>query len=124
MLPVFVTIVLGCIDFGRFAHAYIAVTNAARVGAGFGMMQRVTVGTTANWQSQIRAAAAEELAHVMLSDNAIATDLQVTATQISEPNGIWRVQVTVVYPFESAISWPFLPDRVDLGRTVVMRGIR
>ncbi len=30
ILPLFLLIVLGCIDYGRFAHTYIAVTNGAR----------------------------------------------------------------------------------------------
>ena len=36
ILPLLVTIIFACIDLGRFAHTYIAVTNAARAGAGFG----------------------------------------------------------------------------------------
>src|SRR2546423_13511130 len=35
LLPVLTTIVLGCVDFGRFAYNYIAVTNAARAGAAY-----------------------------------------------------------------------------------------
>ena len=30
------TLLLGAVDFGRFAYNYIAVTNAARAGAAFG----------------------------------------------------------------------------------------
>ena len=32
ILPLLMTIVLGCVDYGRFAYDYIAVTNAARAG--------------------------------------------------------------------------------------------
>jgi Flp pilus assembly protein TadG len=32
ILPLFITIVLSCVDFGRFAYTYIAVSNAARAG--------------------------------------------------------------------------------------------
>src|SRR3972149_9802487 len=34
-LPLLILILLGTIDFGRFAYAAIAVTNAARTGAAF-----------------------------------------------------------------------------------------
>ena len=33
ILPLLVLIVLGAVDFGRFANTYIAVTNACRAGA-------------------------------------------------------------------------------------------
>jgi Flp pilus assembly protein TadG len=33
ILPLMLILVLGCVDFGRFAYSYIAVTNAARAGA-------------------------------------------------------------------------------------------
>src|SRR5438034_6510408 len=49
LLPVLVLIVLGCIDFGRFAYNYIAVTNAARAGAAYGMMNNYTSSTLSNW---------------------------------------------------------------------------
>ena len=36
MMPVFLLLVLGCIDCGRFVNASIAIANAARAGAGSG----------------------------------------------------------------------------------------
>jgi hypothetical protein len=124
ILPLFITIVLGCVDFGRFAHSYIAVSHAARAGAGHGMMKRVTAATMANWQNEIRQAVQDEMAHVMASDTLDVTDLQVTATHATDPNGLWRVRVVVVYPFETVVAWPVLPGRVDMRRAVEMRGIR
>ena len=47
ILPLLVTIVLGCVDFGRFAYNYIALTNAARAGAAFGCMNVYTTATQA-----------------------------------------------------------------------------
>ncbi len=35
VLPLLLTIVLGCIDLGRFAYAATAVANAARAGGTF-----------------------------------------------------------------------------------------
>jgi Flp pilus assembly protein TadG len=124
VLPLFVTIVLGCVDFGRFAHSYIAVSNAARAGAGHGMMKRATTATMANWQTEIGQAVQDEMAHVMASDGALEADLQVTATHTSETGGLWRVRVEVTYPFETIVPWPLLPQHIDLRRAVVMRGIR
>ena len=45
ILPVLMTIVLGCVDFGRFAYNYIAVTNAARAGASYAIMNNYSPTT-------------------------------------------------------------------------------
>jgi Flp pilus assembly protein TadG len=124
VLPLFLTIVLGCIDFGRFAYSYIAVANAARAGAGTGMMQRVTAATAANWQSLVQQAVTEEMEQVMISDAADPADLQVSATHVVETSGLSRVSVVVVYPFETVVPWPLIPDSIQLRQSVVMRVIR
>ncbi|HYW78410.1 MAG TPA: TadE family protein, partial [Thermoguttaceae bacterium] len=54
------TLVLGAIDFGRFAHGYIAVTNAARAGAGFASMHGVTTTTLPVWELRTREAVVTE----------------------------------------------------------------
>src|SRR3954464_2588897 len=61
ILPILVTIVLAAIDFGRFAHTHMAVTNSARVGAGYACMHPFTTGTQALWQANIRAAMKKEM---------------------------------------------------------------
>jgi Flp pilus assembly protein TadG len=40
LTPVILLILLGAIDFGRVFYSYITITNAARVGAQFGMDPR------------------------------------------------------------------------------------
>ena len=49
VLPVMVTLLLGTVDFGRFAYTQIAVTNAARAGAAFGSMNPYSSATQTNW---------------------------------------------------------------------------
>src|SRR5437773_2610791 len=49
LLPVLATIVLACVDLGRFAYNYIAVINSARAGAAYGMMNNYTASTLATW---------------------------------------------------------------------------
>src|SRR5574340_571234 len=61
ILPVLITIVLGCVDFGRFAYTYIAVTNAARVGAGLASCKPYSTDARPQWEAEIRAAVAGEL---------------------------------------------------------------
>jgi Flp pilus assembly protein TadG len=124
ILPLLITIVLGCIDFGRFASTYIAVTNAAREGASFGSMNPVTSVTQAAWDQAIRDLVVAEMGS--LYDPARAADLQVSAQVVEEggASGEKRVSVTVSYVFQTAVGWPLLPQNVTLTRTVQMRVIR
>ena len=125
LLPVLVTIGLLCVDFGRFAHHYTAVTNAARVGAALGSVTPVTDVTYRAWSQEIRQAVVDEL-----SGNAWFEEANLVMPRpqsINENDGMRRVRVEVRYPFETVLRWPFLPDynkRVILKRVVIMRGIR
>lgn len=121
ILPLLVTLVLGCVDFGRFAHSYLAVTNAARAGAGLGGMKPYTPATYAAWQDQVRQAVVEEMSGLGSFD---ASRLSVTVTGITEANGDQRVQVEVRYPFQTIIDWPGIPADVTLRRVVVVPMIR
>src|SRR4051812_6299853 len=95
VLPLLVTLVLGCVDFGRFASTHIAVTNAARAGAGYGCVNPWTSVTYGNWQAKVRQAAADEMASIPGFAQG-----QVNATGIAESGGLWRVQVEVRCPFQ------------------------
>src|SRR3954454_22163998 len=62
ILPVLMMIVFGCVDFGRFAYDLIAVTNAARAGAAYGIMNNYSTSTRATWNSNVVKAAKAEMA--------------------------------------------------------------
>src|SRR5262245_46343760 len=96
ILPVLLLIVLGAIDFGRFAYSYIALTNAARAGAGLGCVNPYTPGTYSNWQTQLKQAVAEEMSQLPGFDSA---QLSTTVTGVPETGGMWRVEVQATYPF-------------------------
>jgi Flp pilus assembly protein TadG len=119
VLPVLITIVLACVDFGRFGYMYIAVSNSARAGAGAGYLKKVSSRTLTNWRNEIRAVATSELSGQMHFD---ATRLTIPDPQvIVEGNGMRRVQVQVSYRFSMLVPWPFLPNEFQLSRTVEMR---
>jgi Flp pilus assembly protein TadG len=125
-LPVLMLIVLGAIDFGRFAYYYIAVTNVARAGGAYGIMNPYTTATQSSWQTQVQQAAADEMAQMTGFDS---SKLTTTVTATSEvATGLWRVQVTSQYPFKTIVNWPGVPTSngtpVNLTRTVVLRAIR
>src|SRR5215213_2578227 len=107
ILPILVTIVLAAIDFGRFAHSHIAVTNSARVGAGYACMHPFTSGTQSLWQAKIREAAKNEMQGVVNYDDTLLT---MTSPQVTtDSDGQKRVRVEVKYPFQTLVTWPFVP---------------
>lgn len=120
ILPLLITIVLGCIDFGRFAYAYISVTNAAREGAGFASMHPPPQTDPGPWITAIRTAVLSELGS-LFDPNKVTV---VSPNPSNDGSGAKRVQVVVSYPFEMVVSWPFLPNSLTLTRSVEMRMIR
>ena len=123
--PVLVTLMLFIADFGRFAHTYIAVSNAARAGASIASFNAPTPGSKPLWDFVIRQAVEDELATNTWFDS---VNLVVAVpVVIDEGNGLRRVEVDVTYPFQTIFNWPFLPgynDPVNLRRVVVMRLVR
>ncbi len=121
LLPVLMTLVLGCVDFGRFAYSYIVVTNAARAGASFATVNPYTPETFALWQSGIQGAVTQEMAGVNQFN---AQALTVQTTVIVNADQSWSAQVAVSYPFQTLISWPGIPSSLNLQQTAVMESIR
>jgi Flp pilus assembly protein TadG len=127
ILPVLLAIVLGCVDFGRFAYTYIVVTNAARVGAGFASANPFTVMTRPDWENDIRKAVVAEICSPSNEQSTLDAADALTKTTFlvtTETNGQRRVRLTVSYPFEMEVQWPFLPEKVrnmEIEQTVEMR---
>src|SRR4051812_20109961 len=100
ILPGLMMIILGCVDFGRFAYDLIAVTNAARAGAAYGIMNNYSSTTLAAWKTNVIATAKAEMADYT------ATDINATATiPTPDANGLRRVNVTVSYTFRTIVNW-------------------
>jgi len=121
VLPLVMLVTLGCIDLGRFAYSYIAVTNAARAGAGFAMMNSYDANTQAAYLTKVQQAAADEMTG---QTGFIPANLTVTPTIIDEGSGDKRIRVVASYPFQTIITWPGIPHNLTLQRTVAMRKIR
>ena len=127
LLPLLITIVLACIDFGRLAYTHIAVTNAAREGAYIGSFNPVTTASLPNWEAVIQQATLNELAQLELEDidnNRFPESVGIVATLIKEDGRNDRVRVSVSYPFETIVNWPGIPSDVTISRAVEMRFIR
>jgi hypothetical protein len=120
ILPVLITIVLGCVDFGRFAHTHIAVTNAARVGAAFGAVTPMMPNTQSAWAQILRQRVIDEMG------SGFDPELITIATPVitTDPGNLRRVRVQVSYPFQMLVDWPLLPASMTLTQAVEMRVIR
>ena len=122
ILPVLITIVLGCVDFGRFAYTHIAVTNGARAGADFASSNRYTAVSQTTWLTNVRQAVLDEMSQMPGFNSA---DLSVpTPVVTTENTGLKRLSVQVNYPFKTIVTWPGIPSQMALTRTVQMRCIR
>jgi len=127
LLPVLATIVLGCIDFGRFAYYYIAVVNSARAGAAYGMMNNYTTSTLPNWKGDdsvdpttgITQAARDEMAQQIGSGNVSNVTVTVTPSTDSGSSGR-RVKVQVTYPFTTIVNWNWF--RLGIPSSMTLRG--
>lgn len=116
------TIVLGCVDFGRFAYNYIAVTNAARAGGSYAMMNNYSPSSLATWKAAVTQAARDEM---MNQTGYSSANLSVTIPDPStDANGLKRAQITTAYPFQTLFPWPGVPSTVTLRGKAQVRLIR
>jgi hypothetical protein len=120
VLPLLMLIILGCVDFGRFAYTYIAVTNASRTGASFGALNPFTTATQTTWTNEVRQKVVDDMS--AFPDFDPINNIQFSRS--IDAGGLWRVRVQVTYPYKCIVSWPGIPSQVNLTRAVEMRGIR
>ena len=124
--PLLLTMVLAAVDFGRFAFNYIAVTNAARAGASYAVMNNYTSSTYGTWTAGITQAAKDEMTQQVGTGN--IGNLNVTIATSTEGSGVKRVQVTASYPFTTLVNWQWtglgLPHTINMQRKLEMRLIR
>jgi hypothetical protein len=135
IMPVFLLLLLGCVDCGRFVNGSIAINSAVRAGAGVGIMSRypdpdpMAPAGLLNWQAGVCAAVAGELG--MTADfvpvgcgdpdgYTNSQGLYVRASRAAESGRLWRVQVAARYPF----AWWSIPNSAQPQQAVVYRAIR
>jgi Flp pilus assembly protein TadG len=130
ILPLLLTIVLGCVDFARFAYTEIALGNAVRAGAAYAMMNPPSnlASPTAGWQTSVQTAVSNEMSLQPGFQSGSLTVNTVTPTIETGPPQTWRFTVTATYPFQTTVNWSWsgygIPHSMTIGQTVTMRGIR
>lgn len=121
LLPLLITIVLGCIDFGRFAYVLISITNAARTGANYGAMHSFNADSKPHWDAGIKEAVLNDLKWI---PGFKEDDLIVVPPAVTNDGSGRRVRVAVGYEFRTVVAWPMMADEVLISRAVEMRSIR
>jgi Flp pilus assembly protein TadG len=118
LLSFFMLMILGGIDFGRFAYTYIAVIHAAEAGASKGSLNPYDTNTYGAWQSDVTKAVTDDISNL---PGYKSGNLTVTATGITEASGLKRAQVVVTYQFNTITDWPGIPTSTTISRQAVMR---
>jgi Flp pilus assembly protein TadG len=111
LLPVLVLILLGTIDFGRFAYAAISITNAAQAGA--------SACAYIPCESY-----AGSIPQVVINESAPNIDIQassITVTQLGSGPGCTAerpcLRVDVEYDFSTLVDWPGIPSPFTIARS-------
>jgi hypothetical protein len=122
LLPLLVALVLGCIDFGRFAYVMISVTNAAREGASYGAMHAYNSSETkVIWEESVRETVLDDLRWLPGFEE---ENLMIAPAVITYDDAGRRVRVIVGYRFHTVVPWPMVEDEVLLSQAVEMRSVR
>lgn len=112
-LPLLMTLLLGCIDFGRVGFHAIALTNAVGVGSQYAATNRVTAQTRSVWEAKIKSLIAEELAG---DDDFDINQLTVTCSVTTQANDDVRFEVQAQYPFNTLVDWPGITSSLVMTR--------
>src|SRR5262249_20474716 len=122
ILPLFLTIVLGCVEFGRFLYYYVGVVNAARAGAAYGIMNNYSPATKTAWTNNANTTGQAEMTGMTGLDS---TKLTVSVSSVlNAATGNNTVTSTATYKFKTITKWPFIPNTVRMTQSVQMRAIR
>jgi hypothetical protein len=119
--PLLLLLALACCDFGRVAHAYEVVANAARTGAETGATQKFTDYTRPFWESSVRQAVIDELQSLPDFNEA---KLSYSLSTTTDSDGLAHIIVELSYPFRTKVTWPGLPHETQLHRRVEFRQFR
>jgi Flp pilus assembly protein TadG len=110
VLPVLSLLFVFAVDFARLYYYYSIVTNSARNGALYAS------GTSTDQQESVFSSCTD----AALAEDAYKLNPQPTVTSTPSSDGS-SVLVTVTYPFTTIITYPGIPNPINLTRTVQMR---
>jgi Flp pilus assembly protein TadG len=129
LLPIFLVLMIGTVEFGRLAYAYIEVADAARAGVQYGAQNRATASDTAGMQQAALNDAPDvhgisltpAPTHFCACSNAQSTTVSCTAVPACSGNNrlIEWVQVNTSVQVDPIFRFPGLPPA---GKNFVLKG--
>ena len=111
LAPLLLFMLMVTVDFARAYSAYIEIGNAARAGAIHGSRS----SSNADNASAVRDAALADSPDIFGAIPSVSSSTQI------DSDGFEQITVTVDFTFETLISFPGIPDSIDLSRSVQMR---
>lgn len=126
VMPIFVLLLLGAVDFGRAYYLSMEVTGAAQAGAEYGMQNPTDI-------TGMQAAALMDAPNVTNTPAATATygcecsdGTSYSASCSTTPscaanNLVYRVNVTVTATYTPLFPWPGIPSSISLSGSAAMR---
>jgi hypothetical protein len=124
-MPWYVFLFVGAYDYGFYAYSFIAVENAARVGAMYCSTSASVAGNCTPTVCSYALAQLRNLPNVGSTMSTCTSPVTVSASYLtgaSSPDGADAAGVTVTYTTPSLIPMTnLLPGTITFSRTVTMR---
>lgn len=124
ILPLLLLFAGGIVDFARFAHYFVAVSDAAGNGARLASFHPYTVATSGVWSAKARSAVTASLEGVPGFQSDRLTIEGPTVVQGADGGQVGNARLTVSYRFSPIVRWPGIPRETTVRRTVEMKLVR
>lgn len=130
LLPIFMVLLIGCVDFGRACYLAIEIQGAARAGATYGSRNP----TDTSGMQTVAEDDASDVPNVSVgtptyvcecadgSNPTSATTCSTTPPTCSNGlNWVYMVTVTVTGTYTPMLPWPGIPSSMNFSSTASMR---
>src|SRR3989442_12411422 len=128
LMPFFLLLLMGTIDFSRVFYTALAITHAARAGAQYGAQSNGASQDDAG-MAQAARTAAQDLDSLSVTathyckcttDGVTLTPMATCTSACINTRQIY-VQVTTSKTFQTLWNYPGVPHTINLSRTAIMR---
>ena len=131
LLPFFLLLLMGVIDFSRVFYTALTVSHAARAGAQYGAQSNVKSQDTAGMQAAAIAAAQDDIDtsaltvtatnFCMCTADGVTLTAMATCTSACASTRQIYVQVTTSKTCQTLWNYPGIPHTINLSRTAILR---
>lgn len=127
--PVFILLLIGIIEIGRFTYFAILATHAARAGAQYAAQNLQTAADASTGGSNTKNAALQDgqslsqwtvSSSIICTVSGVVTSCPASNTNSVSPNLVYYVQVQVSGTFNSLLKYPGIPHQVPVTGTAIM----